>query len=200
MVKENWEQVTGFLRENYEILDTLYRNWIQPLEVVSESDKEVVLGVDEQVQGDICKMLDVKYRFPLEVSITAVTGRDMSVSFVLSNTKSTNGGKQGRNKIRIVCNTEKSLISFFENTAEDTWRSVEEPLSIEYYRKATMQEKADEILRVIDGAYNKGNDGVDVFLYGTEVDYEAFQSSLDDYRSVDINLFHGITEEVIVAE
>ncbi len=84
MVNEKLEQVKSTLRESCDIIDSIYRVWIQPLKVIDENDSEVVFGVDKVLQGDICAMLGVKYRTPLEDAIKSVNGKKVDVRFVLS--------------------------------------------------------------------------------------------------------------------
>ncbi len=84
-IKDNWTQIIEFLKVNYDILDILYRTWIQPLEVISESDDEVVIAIDESKQGDITPLLDKKYRIPLQTSIAAITDKNVNISFTTKN-------------------------------------------------------------------------------------------------------------------
>ena len=81
-VKENWTRIIGFLKDNFDILDILFRTWILPLEVISESDSEVVIAIDESKQGDIKGIIDKKYRIPMQTSIEAITGKKVDISFV----------------------------------------------------------------------------------------------------------------------
>ena len=82
LIKDNWNEIIGFLRDNYEVLPVLYRTWFEPLEVISESETEVIVAVDESKQGDITSLLDKRYRIPLQTSIAAITDREVTVSFV----------------------------------------------------------------------------------------------------------------------
>ena len=82
VIKDNWTQIIEFLKENFDVLDILYRIWFLPLEVVSETDTDVCIAIDESKQGDITSLLDKKYRIPLQTSIAAITEKDVSVSFV----------------------------------------------------------------------------------------------------------------------
>ncbi len=81
-VKENWTRIIEFLKDNFDILDILFRTWILPLEVISESDSEVVIAIDESKQGDIKGIIDKKYRIPMQTSIEAITGKKVDISFV----------------------------------------------------------------------------------------------------------------------
>ena len=85
LIKDNWTQIIEFLKENYDVIDVLYRTWFEPLEVISESETEAVIAVDESKQGDITGLLDKRYRIALQTSIAAITEREVRVSFVARN-------------------------------------------------------------------------------------------------------------------
>ncbi|MEE3467750.1 MAG: chromosomal replication initiator protein DnaA [Eubacterium sp.] len=103
VIKDNWAQIIEFLKENYEVLDILYRTWIQPLEVVSETETEVSIAIDESKQGDITNLLDKRYRIPLQTSIAAITEKDVRVTFVTRNSIS-----GGVNSVSSYYNSEDS--------------------------------------------------------------------------------------------
>lgn len=90
-IKDKWTQIIEFLKDNYDILDILYRTWIKPLEVISESDEEVVVAIDESKQGDIKSIIEKKYKIPMQISIEAITGKDVSILFVTRNSISNDG-------------------------------------------------------------------------------------------------------------
>ncbi|MBR6230193.1 MAG: chromosomal replication initiator protein DnaA [Eubacterium sp.] len=91
-IKDNWTQIIEFLRDNYDVLNILYRTWILPLEVISESDSEVTIAIDESKQGDITGLIDKKYRIPLQTSIEAITGKTVSITFVSRNSQNEEKG------------------------------------------------------------------------------------------------------------
>ena len=85
LIKDNWTQIIEFFRDTYDIIDILYRTWIQPLEVISESDTEAVIAVDESKSGDSTGLIDKKYRIPLQISIEAITNKKVTLTFVTRN-------------------------------------------------------------------------------------------------------------------
>ena len=92
VIKDNWTQIIGFLKENYNLNSVLYRTWIEPLEVISESETEAVIAVDESKSGDVTGLIDKKYRIPLQISIEAVTNKNVTLSFVTKRTAEKNEG------------------------------------------------------------------------------------------------------------
>ncbi len=111
VIKDNWTQIIGFLRDNYDVLPVLYRTWFEPLEVISESETDVVVAVDESKQGDITSLLDRRYRIPLQTSIVAITDREVTVSFVTRNTGS---------------DKSDGVSSYYNNSEEQKQKALEE--------------------------------------------------------------------------
>ncbi|MBO4395563.1 MAG: chromosomal replication initiator protein DnaA [Eubacterium sp.] len=92
VIQDNWTQIIEFLKDNYDVLDILYRTWFQPMTIISESEHEVVVAIDESKSGDITNFIDKRYKVPLQISIEAITGRSVSVSFVTRNNVSSSEG------------------------------------------------------------------------------------------------------------
>ena len=90
LIKDNWTQITEFFRDTYDIIDILYRTWIQPLEVISESDTEAVIAVDESKSGDSTGLIEKRYRIPLQISIEAITNKKVTLTFVTRNSLNKN--------------------------------------------------------------------------------------------------------------
>ena len=73
ILKEKWDEILKFMKEEYEISDVSFHTWLKPLEVYSieQPDNTVrIIVPDANFLGYIKK----KYSVMLKVSIEEVTG------------------------------------------------------------------------------------------------------------------------------
>lgn len=70
------------------------------------------------------------------------------------------------NNIKIISNLELKTISYYIKNEADEWIHIDRssPLSRKEYTKASIYERAESILEVINDVYNTGNRGVDLEL------------------------------------
>ena len=89
------------------------------------------------------------------------------------------------NKIRIICNPyEKKIEYLWYFREEDEFRSLDEyspVLSNEKYLNATIQNRAFEIIQIINQYFNPGNMGVDIYFTGNAEDYADLCSVIETY-------------------
>ena len=94
-------------------------------------------------------------------------------------------GMNEMNKIRIICNTyEKKIEYLWYFREEDEFRSLDEyspVLSNEKYLNATIQNRAFEIIQIINQYFNPGNMGVDIYFTGNAEDYADLCSVIETY-------------------
>lgn len=80
-IKDKWNEIIEYLREQYLINNVLFRTWIEPLEVISYENGVLVIAINEEKQGDILNVLKQKYKIPLETVIEINTGEQVDILF-----------------------------------------------------------------------------------------------------------------------
>lgn len=89
------------------------------------------------------------------------------------------------NKIRIICNPyEKKIEYLWYFREEDEFRSLDEyspVLSNEKYLNATIQNRAFEIIQIINQYFNPGNMGIEIYFTGNTEDYADLCSVIETY-------------------
>ncbi len=87
-----------------------------------------------------------------------------------------------RNTLRIVCNPYTNQISYYFKNELDEWMvlSGNSPLSRQYYKNTTMQDRAESIVRKIDEIYNRKNRGIDILFEGTVDAFEAMEKAISN--------------------
>ena len=81
LIKEKWNEIITYMREEYMINSILFRTWIEPLEVVSYNNHNLVIAIDEETQGDIINLIDKKYKLFLTTAIEIKTGEQVNIIF-----------------------------------------------------------------------------------------------------------------------
>ena len=78
-LRENWDDILLYLKEEHDIMDVSYRTWLLPLQVYDADDQKVVIMVpDSAMIGYIKK----KYGFLLKIAIEEKTGIGGEVEFI----------------------------------------------------------------------------------------------------------------------
>ena len=80
-IKDKWNEIITYLRDEYLINGVLFRTWIEPLEVISYADHTLIIAIDETKQGDILNLIDKKYKIPLQVAIEVKTNEQVDIIF-----------------------------------------------------------------------------------------------------------------------
>lgn len=80
-IKDKWTEIIHYLRDEYLINGVLFRTWIEPLEVISYKDNNLLIAIDESKQGDILELIKKKYKMPLQVAIEVKTGEQADIIF-----------------------------------------------------------------------------------------------------------------------
>ncbi len=81
-IKDKWNEIITYLRDEYLINDVLFRTWIEPLEVVSYENGSLVIAIDKANQGDILNIIEIKYKKGLQVAIEVKTGEKVDITFI----------------------------------------------------------------------------------------------------------------------
>lgn len=96
-----------------------------------------------------------------------------------------------RNKMKIVCkrnvNINKNCISYYYKNERREWVRVSNlsELSRKEYTFTSIQEKASDVLHIINETYNPGNRGVDIFFEGSDDDFAILCNILKNNYSDD---------------
>ena len=102
-----------------------------------------------------------------------------------------------RNKVRIRCNPySKEILYHLWDSEDDIWCEMSENsvLTRSDFMKATIQNKAQDILSAINETYNLGNVGIDIVFEGTDDDFNELDHVRECYfRSFDIRCIKGET-------
>ena len=78
-LRENWDDILLYLKEEHDIMDVSYRTWLLPLQIYDADDQKVVIMVpDSAMIGYIKK----KYGFLLKIAIEEKTGIGGEVEFI----------------------------------------------------------------------------------------------------------------------
>ena len=80
-IKDKWNEIITYLRDEYLINGVLFRTWIEPLEVISYANHTLIIAIDETKQGDILNLIDKKYKIPLQVAIEVKTNEQVDIIF-----------------------------------------------------------------------------------------------------------------------
>jgi len=89
IVREKWDEILETVKNEHELTDISYRTWLKPLEVYSVNDEDhlVTILVPSEQMG--ISYIEKKYKFPIKVAITEITGTEYDLEFILpSQTKS----------------------------------------------------------------------------------------------------------------
>lgn len=107
-----------------------------------------------------------------------------------------------RNQIKIISNAQRHSLAFYYKTDAGGWRLVtnDSALSRKEYIGATVQSRAEDIIRVINSVYNPGNRGVDISFEGEEKDFLLLKNTIDSlFSQSNISCVMQKTSHVAVA-
>ena len=78
-LRENWDDILLYLKEEHEIMDVSYRTWLLPLQLYGmDKDKVIIVAPDSAMISYIKK----KYGFFLKIAIEEKTGIECEVEFI----------------------------------------------------------------------------------------------------------------------
>lgn len=84
-VKEKWDDIIQYFRDEFNISEVSYNTWIRPISVIKEDDHTVTLCIDaSKVAAFSISHIEKKYSNDLKISIASVTGKFCELQFVLS--------------------------------------------------------------------------------------------------------------------
>lgn len=96
-----------------------------------------------------------------------------------------------RNKIKIICKSNKTLYYFQNENLEWNRISSDSILSRKEYTDTYISHKAIDIIHIINEIYNPHNRGVDILFEGSDTDYTFFYSILtENYPDSNISCMH----------
>ncbi|MCI7813258.1 MAG: chromosomal replication initiator protein DnaA [Lachnospiraceae bacterium] len=78
---EKWEEILSTVKTEYELSDVSFKTWIKPLTVHSLENNVLTLLVPTEPMG--LNYISKRYRSPLKVAITELTGIECEIEFVL---------------------------------------------------------------------------------------------------------------------
>ena len=78
-LRENWDDILLYLKEEHDIMDVSYRTWLLPLQLYGmDKDKVIIVAPDSAMISYIKK----KYGFFLKIAIEEKTGIECEVEFI----------------------------------------------------------------------------------------------------------------------
>ena len=78
-LRENWDEILLYLKEEHDIMDVSYRTWLLPLQLYGmDKDKVIIVAPDSAMISYIKK----KYGFFLKIAIEEKTGIECEVEFI----------------------------------------------------------------------------------------------------------------------
>ena len=83
IVRDKWDEILETVKNEHELTDISYKTWLKPLEVYSVNDEDhlVTILVPSEQMG--ISYIEKKYKFPIKVAITEITGTEYDLEFIL---------------------------------------------------------------------------------------------------------------------
>ena len=81
-IKEKWNEILEYLRNEFSISEVSFTAWLEPMEVINFHDETVFIKVPENSIG--IQYIKKKYYQPLKVSIGEILGEIYEIKFVIS--------------------------------------------------------------------------------------------------------------------
>ena len=100
-IKQKWNEIITYLRDEYLINGVVFRTWIEPLEVISYENGTLTIAIDESKQGDILNLIEMKHRIPLQVAVEVITGEQVNIVFKYKHEIENNGVSSYNNRVSI---------------------------------------------------------------------------------------------------
>lgn len=86
IVTENWDEILQTLKKEYQISEVPFNTWLKPLKVYKVENNLVSIIVPSELAGLGLSYISNRYKLPLQVTISVVTGMDeCEVSFIPEN-------------------------------------------------------------------------------------------------------------------
>lgn len=76
IVMDNWEEILQTLKKEYQISEVPFNTWLKPLKVYTAENNVVTIIVPSELAGLGLSYISNKYKLPLQVTISVVTGLD----------------------------------------------------------------------------------------------------------------------------
>ena len=83
VVREKWDEILETVKKEHELTEISYKTWLKPLEVyaVDDANHLVTILVPSEQMG--VSYIEKKYKFPIKVAITELTGIEYDITFIL---------------------------------------------------------------------------------------------------------------------
>lgn len=81
-VTENWQEILQIVKTEHDVTDVSFNTWLKPLEVYSVEGNLVTIIVPSGQQLGL-NFVSKRYKLPLQVVISEVTGIDCEINFIL---------------------------------------------------------------------------------------------------------------------
>ena len=98
-VYDMWEDILLSLKDDYNIMDISFKNWLQPLEIYSIEGNEITIMAPTESDQMGVDHIARKYGLPLKIKIAEMTGQEYELHFVLSGSVSGRGGSGGSGSV-----------------------------------------------------------------------------------------------------
>ena len=90
-IKNNWENIKKTIKSEFELSDTSYRTWVEPLKFYNIENNTVIITSD---QPNLLDYITKKYSVFFQVTINEMFNTEYNVSFILeSDIQSTSSEK-----------------------------------------------------------------------------------------------------------
>lgn len=84
VIKEKWNEILSYMKEEYSITDVAYRTWLLPLSVYSITENNIIICVDDfKIGAASLDFIKNKYETFLRTAIAEVTGKYYEITFEL---------------------------------------------------------------------------------------------------------------------
>ncbi len=80
---EKWEQILQRVKEDYDIKNIVFDSWLKPLKICTIKDNILYIEVPSELGQIGINFISKRYKIPLKVSISEMTGIEYELTFVL---------------------------------------------------------------------------------------------------------------------
>lgn len=81
VIIEKWNEILETVKKEHELSDVSFQTWLQPLKIHSVEGNVVTIFVPSEQVG--LNYISKKYKLPIKVAITEITGIDCEIQFIL---------------------------------------------------------------------------------------------------------------------
>ena len=81
IVKEKWNSILDYVKEEFDVSDVSYKTWFVPIKILSSSRDTVTLSVPDEIT---LQYLIKKYEKILTVAVEEITGTHFTLNFIVN--------------------------------------------------------------------------------------------------------------------